>query len=91
MPRNAIKITGLKQLRRNLNDVKVKVADEANRVMKTEEAPEVLRRAKQLVPVKSGRLRDSGKLVLAVRERKDFQVVVIEALTKHLAKKGGKR
>lgn len=29
--------------------------------------------------------------VLAVRERKDFRVVVIEALTKHLEKKGGKR
>jgi len=62
MPKNAIKMTGLKQIRRNLDDVKVKVEDEANRVMKTEEAPAVLRRAKELVPVKSGHLRDSGKI-----------------------------
>ena len=39
------------------------MAEEANRVMKTEEAPAVLRRAKTLVPVKSGRLKVSGKLV----------------------------
>ena len=62
MPKNSIRLIVLKQVLKNAERIKFQVAAEANKVMKTEEAPAVQRRAKQLVPVKSGRLRDSGKI-----------------------------
>ena len=62
MPKSAMRLVGLKQVLKNVERIKFQVAAEANKVMKTQEAPAVLRRAKSLVPLKKGRLRDSGKI-----------------------------
>ena len=63
MPKkNAISLTGQRRITGNLARMKVHVVDEANKVMKSE-AQDALQRSKKLTPVRTGALRDSGKVV----------------------------
>jgi len=63
MARNtSIKLVGIPRVTKNIDTLKLRTVAEAKKVIKAE-GERALQRAKELTPVRTGALRDSGKLV----------------------------